>query len=567
MKFEFNLKKILILLIALIIVFIPTYIAIGSYYRKSGKNPGAFSTSTRLEVTSPSRTYTATADNDPDGLWSAIESAIKNSTSVSSLPDQLSDADALLAAYVTDKTETDENGEEHTTSTTQQYMFYYSSDYSACYYKDPKANVFKIREKDAKEFINLNAASYLFKGAVLPVLSLSGEVIEPSDMKWNYPAAGNVYKTITKGFQERATVGTPSGTTPELRFTDEPTSCTLRVYDGTSVLYDGAYGNVPPLSFKNNTELRFVMTATWAKEQAAGTPYGEASYDFFCVVRAPAYFKLNTESIYLGEFAVLSAFNVEDPSKVSFSSSPTIPHVPVFYSAGSVCHALIPISYGCATGSYVFELGYEGNVSSVTLSVKDYRWGYKTNEYDISAAMIDALYTDRNVDALAALEKEINSAASGDAMFSGAFLDYQKAGVLTRDGSYIRSGFGRNISLVKDSSTPKRSYEHTGVDFEVDSGVSVPAMNAGRVCAVGNNELLGKYVVIDHGYGLRTWYAHLGETAVKVGDAVTSGQPVGTSGSTGFTVSKRVHVAASIGEIFIAPYSLWESGVYFAADN
>ncbi len=559
MKFNFSVKKLLVLILVLVILFIPTYIAIGSWRAKSGRPviPGGTSSRTRLEVTTPAATYKATAENDPDSLWKTLETVRKNASSVSSIPDSAV-SESLLAVYITDKYEIDASGEEVLSGTEQtQYIFYFNTDYSACYFKDPSGNQFRIRDNDAKEFLALDASSYLLKGGTAPVLTVAGTAVDASSMKWNYLAAGNTYKQIERTSDEKIVLTASSGAKLDLQFSETPTSCIIRIYDGSAVYYDGSYLGNPPLSFARNTKVEYVLKATWSSSETGnGKPYGEASYSFEVDVKAPVVFAIGSESIRLGEFTVLAAFNATDPSSIGFSSTPTLPCTPVFYRTDdNTCMALLPVSYGSAADTYAITLTAGEERGTFMLEVKDWQYGYKATTYDISKAMIDALYTKENVDALNKLETEIAAAATSTATFSGVFQGFPIKDILL--------GIGRSVKLSNDSANPQRSFEHSGVDVKAAAGTSVKAMNAGVVCASGKNEILGNYVVIDHGIGLLSWYAHLGDVSVSKGDTVAAGQTIAYAGSSGFTKPDRIHVGFSIGGISVAPYGLWESEVKF----
>lgn len=75
------------------------------------------------------------------------------------------------------------------------------------------------------------------------------------------------------------------------------------------------------------------------------------------------------------------------------------------------------------------------------------------------------------------------------------------------------------------------------------SGDKVVAAAAGRVSKVRNmgNASYGKYVVIDHGGGWSTLYAHLNSYSVGVGDQVAQGQGIGTVGNTGNSYGAHLH--------------------------
>jgi murein DD-endopeptidase MepM/ murein hydrolase activator NlpD len=89
---------------------------------------------------------------------------------------------------------------------------------------------------------------------------------------------------------------------------------------------------------------------------------------------------------------------------------------------------------------------------------------------------------------------------------------------------------------------------HTGVDISVPSGSEVKATADGIVSFAGWAENSGIVVVVEHGRGFRTAYAHNRKTSVKVGQRVVRGDPVALSGSTGMSTGPHVH------------YEIWKNG-------
>ena len=82
---------------------------------------------------------------------------------------------------------------------------------------------------------------------------------------------------------------------------------------------------------------------------------------------------------------------------------------------------------------------------------------------------------------------------------------------------------------------------HLGIDFSADKRASVYATAPGQVTQAGWYGQFGKFVEIDHGFGVKTRYAHLNDVIVKRGDRVTSRQKVGTVGTTGRSTGPHVH--------------------------
>lgn len=94
---------------------------------------------------------------------------------------------------------------------------------------------------------------------------------------------------------------------------------------------------------------------------------------------------------------------------------------------------------------------------------------------------------------------------------------------------------------------------HTGVDWSAPKGAPVVATEAGRIASAATDARYGKIVVIDHGDGLATAYAHLSRIDVREGDCVTSGAIVGAAGSTGLTTKTGVHFEVRRNGKFVDP--------------
>ena len=74
---------------------------------------------------------------------------------------------------------------------------------------------------------------------------------------------------------------------------------------------------------------------------------------------------------------------------------------------------------------------------------------------------------------------------------------------------------------------------HDGIDYYASAGASVSAVYGGTVVEVTSDALYGNVVTVDHGNGLSTVYANLGEVSVAQGDTLTKGQALGTVGNSG----------------------------------
>ncbi|MDD5593469.1 MAG: M23 family metallopeptidase [Candidatus Margulisbacteria bacterium] len=100
--------------------------------------------------------------------------------------------------------------------------------------------------------------------------------------------------------------------------------------------------------------------------------------------------------------------------------------------------------------------------------------------------------------------------------------------------------YGRIASFFGYRVYPWRGV-HTGIDISSHYGAPARATAAGVVSYVGWRRGYGKTVEIDHGYGVKTLYAHNSNYAVRVGQRVNKGQVVSYVGMTGWTTGPHLH--------------------------
>jgi murein DD-endopeptidase MepM/ murein hydrolase activator NlpD len=94
---------------------------------------------------------------------------------------------------------------------------------------------------------------------------------------------------------------------------------------------------------------------------------------------------------------------------------------------------------------------------------------------------------------------------------------------------------------------------HKGLDIATGKGTAVIATANGTVTFVGKKGFLGKVVVLDHGLGIITRYAHLEESLVKSGALVKRGDKIGQVGMTGRTTGSHLHYDVRINGVQVNP--------------
>lgn len=136
-------------------------------------------------------------------------------------------------------------------------------------------------------------------------------------------------------------------------------------------------------------------------------------------------------------------------------------------------------------------------------------------------------------DLLGAIEARLDSVRSGvekrQALASATPSIWPIAG-------WLSSSFGNR----RDPFTGGRDF-HPGLDIAADHGEAVIAPADGEVAAASYHGDYGNLVVIDHGFGITTRYAHLSRYAVRPGQTVERGQTIGYVGSTGRSTNSHLH--------------------------
>ena len=117
--------------------------------------------------------------------------------------------------------------------------------------------------------------------------------------------------------------------------------------------------------------------------------------------------------------------------------------------------------------------------------------------------------------------------------------------------SKLTSGFGRRRIVNGEPRSP-----HSGVDLKATTGTPIRAANSGRVVMAKDLFFAGKTIILDHGLGLYTVYAHCSKMHAKPGDPVGQGEIIGEVGATGRVTGPHLHWACRINGARVNPLDL-----------
>lgn len=113
----------------------------------------------------------------------------------------------------------------------------------------------------------------------------------------------------------------------------------------------------------------------------------------------------------------------------------------------------------------------------------------------------------------------------------------------------ITSTFGQRTNPV--TGAPEEL--HNGVDIRAATGTDILAWSDGVVLNVGETPYVGRYIRIDHGDNITTFYAHCSEILAEEGQNITTGEVIAKAGATGLVTGSHLHLEIKYGELYLNP--------------
>lgn len=115
-------------------------------------------------------------------------------------------------------------------------------------------------------------------------------------------------------------------------------------------------------------------------------------------------------------------------------------------------------------------------------------------------------------------------------------------GLLAGCASTSKEGYAKPVNgTITSSFGPRKKSYHTGIDIAADRGTEVRAVRSGRVTFRGRSKRYGRLLIVDHGGGIESYYAHLSRYHVREGQKVKRGQRIGRVGKSGRASGYHLH--------------------------
>jgi murein DD-endopeptidase MepM/ murein hydrolase activator NlpD len=175
-----------------------------------------------------------------------------------------------------------------------------------------------------------------------------------------------------------------------------------------------------------------------------------------------------------------------------------------------------------------------------------YSWnGVKVCDYDFP---VEKITLRKRIRRKGETEEDLASRIKNEKRFLSQI--YNRISQRMWDGNFILPA--KNYKSIKWNFGNKREIngylagQHKGIDISAPRGTPVFASNSGIVAVARRFTLEGKLVVIDHGTGIFSIYAHLSRIHVREGDFVRKGQIIGRVGSTGRSTAPHLHFGIKV---------------------
>ena len=204
----------------------------------------------------------------------------------------------------------------------------------------------------------------------------------------------------------------------------------------------------------------------------------------------------------------------------------------------------IPHSYPAGKSQAILIIGEGEAAKQIELSFNVINAGYKTESLKVASRHVNPRRKD-----MIRIEKEIAEIKS---VYDQVTLTkYWKGPFRLPIQSAIRSPFGTKRLYNGEM----RSF-HQGLDLAAKTGTPIHAAAPGQVAMAQNLFFTGNTVLLDHGYGVFTIYAHMSRLKVRKGDIVEDNQILGLAGMTGRATGPHLHWGAVVQKAKVNPLDL-----------
>ena len=489
-KFKTYFLRGLLCFAILLLLLIPTYVAVAAYVvQKNAPVDNVQTVYEKMQLTGPSNVTMSASATENTALFSIFTALCESGNEVISVPDTHRNGHYVALMQ--------------TQGVSDRFDFYFLPTQDTCYYTTPDGRIFRSRHALTTEFLNGSYAFELYENASLPVLTTAAtDEVLPFSVSWHYRTGNGQFTERVQSNASWQLHTYPIANDIAFYFSIPPSSHEIVISRDGDELYRGNSEGIS-LPLLDDEILDFEIQAAYDPDSQSDY-YGEIRYRFRMQVVEAAHFSLNTDALQVGEILLLTCENVKNAQKLQITAQPALAVKPILFERGAYVYAAIPAPLA---GEYDLRVTYGTVSGSFTVRIAPITAPGTPDTENLNGDWI-TLLTHKLPQMIQA-----NGAEQDSSLTPHAALAWP-------EGEKIL-GFGDLLQVPDTESTPALPFDL----YRIDSVVS--ALAAGRVLTVGSDLHLGKYVIVDHGCGLYTWYAGLSELRVSAGDILAVGDVVG----------------------------------------
>lgn len=386
----------------------------------------------------------------------------------------------------------------------------------------------------------------------IPLVSASanGQTAAPSSYAWHQPLIAGI---MEKDFVEPATLdatalGQIDSTTLPVTISQRFGSEAVSLSEGGTMVWNGSLDewNAYRLASSGNYVLELTLTNTKPAKGTGG--YGSFVFRFSFSVKLKPQLQTSATRVLQGDVLAVTVSQLE-------GEVPVVTENPLESMSGGMQFSpnnqggmtlFVPVAYNREPGDY-----------TMVVQAGDVTW-------DISFTVVAAEFTRQNltIDTSNPVISEANSDAAYKQYRDKIYPLFETVDPDTYwQGPFLMAATGRISTeyglrrYTNGATTPTR---HSGIDIAADENAPVVAPANGKVVLAEYLLNTGNTLVIEHGGGLKSYFYHMNELKVQVGDMVTRGDEVGLVGSTGYSTGPHLHYEVRIGNQAISPMLLFD---------
>ncbi|NLB78556.1 MAG: M23 family metallopeptidase [Clostridiaceae bacterium] len=338
--------------------------------------------------------------------------------------------------------------------------------------------------------------------------------------------------------------GIGKGSVAHLSFEVQPDSYNVTLFKDNETVFSGKTSVIFSDEIPDDGEYHGVCEAQWSQ----GEFIGSANYYFTISADFPALPAISSTETNPGELIVLRIKYLNPQETVEIETD--LDFKPNLFEYNQEHVILLPVSYlNKYDKVYSFKLLIGEETFSYAIKVNDKE--FVTQQLTIDTKIAAETRNDKSAKEVKEKIDPLRPVCDDEAYWEGDFI-------MPVEGGRVREyDFGKRRHV---NGAPT-SYRHNGLDIGHDLGVPVMASNTGRILIADYMIGTGNTVIIEHGFGLKTWYYHMDELNVKTGDMVKKGDIIGKVGTTGFSTGPHLHFSSSINWVYVNPITLINEGI------